>query len=690
MKLFDIKFRISFSAQVLSALAWIAISLLNPRFARSQSTPNVSPVVALGNDLGRVEPSKEINLTIVLQLHNPDGYDAAVEALYDPASPSYQHWFTAQDFARYAPTPTEFETVKKELLRHGLAIVSADPDRYSIRVHGAAANAEAAFQTEIHTFEYMGRMMDAHVSDARLTGDAGELVSSVAGLERHKAYPAISVARDFRTGKPLHQKVLTKTDSDDGLLDDVTDRALSAPSTFKYGAPGSLPRATYFGSVYDANPAKIVSFTPDQLRAHYGLTSLIKEGYDGAGQTIALVEAYGYEDAELDANTAARIFGLPALKSSNISVIYPQGKLKGNTAAADRTGWTVEIALDIQAVHSIAPGARILVVASPGEDSEDMIASLQHIIAHKLASAVSSSWEADAENISGPSEEKTFDAILKKGAASGISFQFSTGDDGDQGRGTPVGAVSVPSNSPYATAVGGTSILNDPGASTETVAGWGNNAVSIAMAGVADPPIQLGFQGGAGGGESVHYGKPSWQKGLPGTGRQVPDVSALADPYTGFVIVYTSGGEQNFLAGIGGTSLASPVFTSIWAIADQYNGAPLGFAAPHIAKLKPGQITDVLPTSSLVKSDAAGTVYSSRSSRFYSADGLFSGLLYSQSKFPSAVWPSDSEDATVLSFGTDTSLTVTPGWDNVTGFGEPNGLPFIQGVTGKAHGSLAK
>jgi subtilase family serine protease len=207
---------------------------------------------------------------------------------------------------------------------------------------------------------------------------------------------------------------------------------------------------------------------------------------------------------------------------------------------------------------------------------------------------------------------------------------------------------------------------------------------------VADPPIQLGFQGGAGGGESLHFAKPSWQKELRGTGRQVPDVSALADPNTGFVIVYTADGEQNTLAGVGGTSLASPLFTSIWAIANQYNGAPLGLAAPHIARLKPGQITDVLPTSSLVKSDAVGIIYNSKDAESYSADGLFSGLLYSQAKFASAIWPLDSEDATVISFGTDTSLTVTPGWDNVTGFGEPNGLPFIQGVTGKTHGSLAR
>ena len=689
MKVHRIKVETSFSAAALPVFAWVAFSLLNPRIAASQSSPNVSRVVALGNDLGRVEPSREINLTVVLQLHNPAAYVNAVEALYDPASPTYHQWFTAQDFARYAPSAAEFEKVENELLKHGLTVVSADPDRYSIRVHGAAANVEGAFQTEIHTFQYNGRIMDAHISDARLTGDAGALVSSVAGLERHQAYPAISVAKDFRTGKPLHQKVLTKTDSDGGLLDEITDRALGTPSLFTYGAPGSIPRATYFGSVYDANPAKTVSFTPAQLQAHYGLTSLIKEGYDGAGQTIALVEAYGYEDAESDANTAARIFGLPELKSSNFSVVYPEGK-PTDPGAAGRTGWTLEIALDIQTAHSIAPGAKILVVASAGQDNEDQIASLQYIIAHKLAAAVSNSWEADSEIVSGPAEEQAFNAILKKGAASGISFQFSTGDAGDQGLGTPVGAVSVPSNSPYATAVGGTSILNDPGTSTQTVAGWGNNAIYIAMQGAADPPLQLGFQGGAGGGESVYYAKPSWQKDLPGTGRQVPDVSALADPYTGFVVIYTLDGEQNTLAGVGGTSLASPIFTSIWAIADQYDGAPLGFAAPHIARLKAGQITDVLPTSSLVKSDAAGTVYDSSGAKFYSADGLFSGLLYSQTKFPSAVWPFDAEDAGVISFGTDTSLTVTRGWDNVTGFGEPNGLPFIQGVTGKTKGSLAR
>jgi len=676
----------------LIAFASLALPVLSSRPASALPAHNTPKAIQIANDLGRVDPATELNLTLVLQLHNADEYDKAVEALYDPASPTFHQWFTAKDFAKYAPTEAEFETVRQELVGHGFSVVSSDPDRFSIRVHGTVSTAESAFQTEIHTFRYNGKTFTAHTREAQLTGQAGLLVASVAGLERHQAHSQLTFAKNFLTGKPMYKKPLSKAqDSEDGLGSIITNTPLTAPSLFTFSNAGALPIATYFGTVYDVNSALIPDYTPQQLQSHYGLTNLIKEGYDGHGQTIALVEAFGYASAETDANTAAQIFGLPALTSSNFSVIYPEGP-PPNPADAYLTGWFEEIALDIQAAHSIAPGAKILVVASAGQDNEDQIASLEYIITKKLSTAVSSSWENDDEIISGPAEENAFNSVLKKGAAAGISFQFSSGDGGDLGLGSPLGSVAVPSNSPYATAVGGTSILNDPNGKDQIVAGWGNDVVTLAEGAPFDPPTATGyFFGGAGGGESLFYAKPSWQKGLPGTGRQVPDVSALADPNTGVPIIFTdSTGIQYIQAGVGGTSLASPLFTAIWAIADQYNGKPIGFAAPAVAKLKAGQITDVLPTSSLVASDPAGTVYDSSGATFYSANDLFTGLLYSQTKFPSAIWPFDSEDALVLSFGTDSSLTVTPGWDNVTGFGEPNGLPFIQGVTGKTTGAAIK
>jgi len=675
----------------LSALAFVPLSLLTPLPAKALTTQNVPKAVALANDLGRVEPSKELNLTVVLQLHNSAEYDKAVEALYDPASPTYHHWITDADSAKSAPTAAEVETVKAELVSQGFNVVSSDPHRYSIRVHGTVAKAESAFQTEIHSFSYNGRTFDAHISDAQLKGSAGALVASVSGLERHTTRPQFTVSKNPRTKLPLYNKLLTKAEINGGLLNEITGTPLSAPALFTYTSGGSLPLGVYYGTVYDANPALTVSYSPTQLQNHYGLTPLIKEGYDGTGQTIALVEAYGYAAAEADANTYAQIFGLPALTSSNFSVVYPEGPPL-NPNAADLTGWTGEIALDIQTAHSIAPGAKIVVVASAGQDNEDQIASLQYIIDNKIAYTASSSWENDDEIISGAAEEDAFNAILKKGAAAGVSFQFSSGDGGDLGLGTPLGAVGVPSNAPYATAVGGTSILNNPLGSGDIVAGWGNNLVYVDLGGPTDPPDDFSFfYAGAGGGISEYFAKPAWQSALAGKGRHVPDVSALADPFTGVVIIYTSGGQQYAEAGVGGTSLASPLITSIWAIADQYNGSPLGFAAPAAAKLKAGQITDVGPYSTLVASDPTGTIYDSTGAHFYSADALFyPGELYYQIEFTSAIWPIATDEALVLSFGTDSSLSVTKGWDEVTGYGEPNGLPFIQAVTGKTKGSLGK
>jgi len=677
-----------------AALSILALSVMGAPHANALSSHNTAAGLQLASDQGRVAADTDQTLTIILKLHNQAAFDAAVKDLYDPESSSYHKWFTDADFAKYAPTAADLKTVQAELSKQGLSVVSVDPQNFSIRVHGNTGTIEKAFQTELHTFTYKGFTFQAHIRDAQLLGAAGELVDSVVGLDRHQVKPQLTVVKNPVTNQQLFKKKVTAADIGSTLLGEITGTALSSPTLATYTTPGaSLPLAVYYGNVYDTNPNLTVSYSPAQLQSHYGLTSLIKQGYDGTGQTIALVEAYGYTAAESDANAAAKVFGLPALTSKNFSVVYPEGK-PVDADAADLTGWTTEIALDIQSAHSIAPGANILVVASAGQDSEDQIASLQYIISKKLASTVSSSWENDSEIIAGPDEESAFNTVLERGAAAGISFQFSSGDGGDQGLGTPLGAVSVPSNSPYATAVGGTSILNNPAGANQIVAGWGNDLTYVDIGGPVDPPTSESFfYAGAGGGESAYFAKPGWQSELPGTGRQVPDVSALADPFTGFALIATISGTQYAEAGVGGTSLASPIFTGIWAIADQYNGKPLGHAGQAVTKLKTGEITDVVGTSTLNTSDVTGTIYDSNGAFFYSAVDLFSAAYpqQTQTEFPSALWPIASTEAIAISFGTDSSLTVTPGWDNVTGYGEPNGLPFIQGVTGKTQGAaLAK
>jgi subtilase family serine protease len=666
-----------------AALSLLALTSLS---AFALPAHNVANGLASSADKGRVSASTELNLTVVLKLHNRAEFDARVAKLYDPTSSTYRKWLTDKDIAQYAPTEAEFQTVKSELLKHGFEVLSADPQRLTLRVHGTVANAEEAFQTELHTFANNGKTFRSHVSDAKLAGEAAELVDSVAGLEQHISRPQASFVKNPLTGKQLIKKKVTNATILAAFVASLTNTPLTDASSEAW-TDASGDSELYYGLQYTAN-GQTAAFTPAQLQAHYGLTSLIKQGYDGTGQTVALVEAYGYDNAEADANQAATLFGLPALTSANFSVVYPEGK-PINSNAAELTGWDTEIALDIQSAHAVAPGANILVVASQGQDNEDQIASLNYIITNKLANSVSGSWENDDEIISGSAEEDAFNTVLELGVAKGISFQFSTGDNGDLGLGTPVGAVGVPSNSPYATAVGGTSILNNPYTNKQFVTGWGTGIAYLYDYGVLLAPE--GFNdGGAGGGQSQYFAKPKWQSSLSGNWRQVPDVAALADPFTGFPILITQ--DKTLYAEVyGGTSLASPIFTANWAIANQYNGAALGQAAQAVSKLKSAAITDVAPLpTSITQYNAEGWTASSDGVNAFPSDQLLteSGIdLYGQTGYLDVIWPLSKSVYVAVAFGVDESLIVTKGWDHVTGWGEPNGLPFIQGVTGKTTGA---
>jgi len=133
--------------------------------------------------------------------------------------------------------------------------------------------------------------------------------------------------------------------------------------------------------------------------------------------------------------------------------------------------------------------------------------------------------------------------------------------------------------------------------------------------------------------------------------------------------------------GVGGTSLASPIFTAIMTLATQASGqVGLGQAARIAATLPPSAITDIRPQ--MIGTNVAGTIFDSNGSTAYSSADIFEGFLFTQQTFTDANWPLDDEDNLIITFGTDSSLTVTQGWDNVTGYGAPNGLNFIKAVAG--------
>ena len=188
------------------------------------------------------------------------------------------------------------------------------------------------------------------------------------------------------------------------------------------------------------------------------------------------------------------------------------------------------------------------------------------------------------------------------------------------------------------------------------------------------------------------FPKPSFQKRLAGKYRQAPDISWLADPYTGVAILISVPGSipEQVWQVYGGTSVAAPMFSALWAIANQEAGVPLGAAAPYLYSLPAGAIYDIVPVGS--KNNVKGTIVDASGKTPYNADAVMGGD--GPGTFVSAIWDyAFIQDTTlVISFGTDCSqadgfgfvtqcntpgnLHTNKGWDNVTGVGVPNAKAF--------------
>ena len=627
-------------------------------------------ITTVSTDRGRIQPATPVTLTVHLKMHDQNAFDDAVKLLYTPGSSTYHRWMSSSQIAAFAPTADEVQSVINTLRSNGLAVLSTSADNLSIRVRGPAEAVENAFQTQIHEFTRQGKSFHANVTPAALTGAAGSLVRGVTGLTNLPLRSSVKYQVNPKTG----QRITPQQATGSGFSGIATNNCFGDPAAVTLTTSGAdLPLGVYVGNTYSTSGVSC-SWTPAQLQSHYGLPSAYSQGLDGTGQTIVIVDG-PTDGAQLtsDLTQFASLAGLPAITSSNFTVLYPDGK--PTTLALESDNWQDEASLDVEWAHSIAPGAHIVIEIMPSEDWEEFELAIDYARVNKLGNVISNSYGLP-EALFGAYTVQGFEQVLENAAAVGIAVNFSSGDGGDEGTGSPSsGADLYPASSIYATSIGGTSIGIPNGTSSGAETGWGNNAayLSFGSSAVLDPPLVLGFIGGSGGGSSVFFNKPYWQSALSGTTRQSPDIAALADPYTGAVFVV----DGTPLAGIGGTSLACPIFSALWAIADQAAGAPLGQAAPLLYRLPSTAINDVTPVNSTT--NVSGIVVDSNGETDYSPSALLDPL-YTTTQFYSTLWNLGGGLYVDLSFGTDSSLTVTPGWDNVTGLGVPNGLTFINAV----------
>jgi subtilase family serine protease len=330
-------------------------------------------------------------------------------------------------------------------------------------------------------------------------------------------------------------------------------------------------------------PAPGGALSPQQIRTAYNLGPLAAKGIDGAGQTIVIVDSFGSPTIAADLAYFDRYFALPAPPS--FTVIQPAGRVpKFRAGNSNRDGWAGETTLDVEWAHVIAPRARIVLVETPTSENEgttgfpQIVTAENYVLKHHLGQVISQSFAATEETFPSRSDYaalRAFRGPYQLAARDHVSVLAATGDQGATSfeyNGQTLytrDVVSWPGTDPLVTAVGGTQLdLRANGTRRKADVAWSDS----------------------GGGRSVVFSRPGYQDGvasLTGNYRGVPDISMDAS-CSSAVAIYDSFDGAGWSPACG-TSLATPLFAGIVALADQVagHGRPhgLGLLNPAIYKI---------------------------------------------------------------------------------------------------------
>ncbi|HKB20189.1 MAG TPA: S53 family peptidase [Gaiellaceae bacterium] len=445
-------------------------------------------------------------------------------------------------------------------------------------------------------------------------------------------------------------------------------------------------------------------FTPQALQSAYNVGPLYQQGYTGKGMTIAIVDSYGSDTMAHDLHVFNQAFGLqPMCGEEGVTCTagmptFSELALNGSpetkaqpgkgTHLEDKSAWALEVALDVETSHAMAPGANILLVHSNNAETlgvqgfPNMMKAEDYVVKNHLANVISQSF-ASAEDAFGSfqSLENLRDAF-KNAAANGVTVLGSSGDGGTANlRKAPVGqgfslipfpTVEWPASDPLVTGVGGTYLCTNPTASTNDPrttsikpgigAKCGSSTFNAAHAG----EVAWTFSGG---GFSHVFTRPAYQGGtlpagstpIPASSRGVPDIGLQASAGTGALVYLSlppdgngSNINQTGWYDIGGTSLSCPQWAGLIAIADQIN------------KAKYGQTGLGLINPALYK--VASNPASYTTDFFDVAHTAVAGVENNNQGDPSVP-----------------GYPATQGWDPVTGLGTPNAAVLLPDLVDAAH-----
>jgi subtilase family serine protease len=432
-------------------------------------------------------------------------------------------------------------------------------------------------------------------------------------------------------------------------------------------------------------------FTPQAIQSAYNVGPLYAKGWNGKGMTIAIVDSYGSDTIAHDLHVFDSAFGLQAMcgeESVTCAAGMPtfsQLQLFGSPATKSQPGngtgqenkaaWALEVSLDVETSHAIAPMANILLVTTPTAETlgvqgfEQMMNAEQYVVDHHLANVISQSFASAEDAFGGTQSLLNLRHAFIAASQNGVSVLGSSGDSGTaNNKKSPVHfggsllaepTVEWPASDPLVTGVGGTYLCTSATASTNDprTATAGPGGKCPRFPGTAE--VAWTFSGG---GFSHVFARPDYQNTLPagstpiGGMRGVPDVAFQASAGTGALVYITlpPDGLGGLFCGsapcstgwydIGGTSLACPQWAGLVAIADQINGGGLGLLNPGLYR---------------IGADATR---------------------YANDFFDVATNNTNQADPSIPGY------PATVGWDAVTGLGTPNAANLVPDLVNAVHG----
>ena len=491
--------------------------------------------------LGPAPSTVLVTVEVGLAPSNPSALAGLVSALYTPGTAEFHGFLSASELAQeFGPSTPALASAGSYFEHFGLSVRS-NPDHLLLTVTGPSSRVGAAFGTTFEEYRGEGnRWFVSHPTPATLPSLAPW--TGVYGLGN------------------------------------VTSLVPSAGVPTLVGPAGG-PAATCAEASGDLDPC--------QVWQAYNMTTLLTAGTNGSGVRLAVVDPYSSSEPQPQLSSdLAKFASGNGLTVGAVNYVYPD-PAPGDLNVSSNLDWSLEDALDLEWSRAAAPGATIDMTFSP-DSGPGLYEAVDWLVAHQAANVISMSWGepdvgvynefsspcSEACNASTDGSYGILSPVLEFAAAEGISVFAATGDCG-AADGTSGVSTNYPASDPDVTGVGGTVLTVNASGEYIAETGWSGNASGAELPGCEN-------QGGSGGGYSP-FPRPWWQSGLPSgeTHRGIPDVALDAGTAVGVILAGDSVGAR-------GTSVATPVWAGIAAIADQYAGTPLGLLNPSLYAIASG------------------------------------------------------------------------------------------------------